>query len=126
MEETIEPTFIILYGPFSVPCFIICLALSCMPNNCPFAFTFIMLSQFSSSISMKNFGLFIPALSKQTLIEPKAFTVALIAAALSDRLVTSSLTAIAFPLPAEFMRFATSSAPAKFRSPKHTLAPCAA
>ena len=56
-----------------------------MPNSWPLAFTFMMLSQLSSSISMKNLGLLIPAFSKATFSEPNAATVASTAEALSAR-----------------------------------------
>jgi hypothetical protein len=65
------------------------------------------MSQLSSSISMKKRGLFRPALKTPTLIEPKASTVAATAAALSSRFVTSIFTATALPLPAALMRSAT-------------------
>ncbi len=97
-----------------------------MPKSWPLALMFMIMSQLSSSMSMNILGLFTPAFSSATLIEPKAFTVSCTAAVLSSRLVTSSLTAIALPPPAPLMRSATSLTPSTFTSPKQTLAPCAA
>jgi hypothetical protein len=78
-----------------------------MPSHIALVLTFMIMSQLSSSISMKNRGLFRPALNRPTLIEPKASTVAATAAALSSRLVTSILTATALPFPAALIRSAT-------------------
>src|SRR6056297_2862135 len=84
------------------------------------------MSQLSSSISMKNRGLLRPALNRPTLIEPKASTVAATAAALSSRLVTSILTAMALPPPAALIVSAMSPAASPSRSPTQTFAPWAA
>src|SRR6056297_252245 len=97
-----------------------------MPSHIALVLTFMIMSQLSSSISMKNRGLLRPALKRPTLIDPKASTTAFTAAALSSRLVTSILTAIALPFPAALIRSATTDASDSSRSPRHTLAPCAA
>src|SRR6056297_1902211 len=97
-----------------------------MPSHIALVLTFMIMSQLSSSISMKNRGLLRPALKRPTLIDPKASTTAFTAAALSSRLVTSILTAIALPFPAALILSATLCASSRSRSPRHTLAPWAA
>src|SRR4051812_14368044 len=107
------------------PCAIICLAASCVHTITPQALTRTIESKFSSSISMKLRGRFIPALLKITLSAPKLSTAFWIMAWTCTRSVTSTPTDTALP-PLATIASATACAADASRSATTTFAPSAA
>src|SRR6476646_1415679 len=107
------------------PWAIICFAASCVHTITPHALTRTIDSKFSSSISMKLRGRFIPALLKITLREPKLPTAFWIMACTCVRSVTSTPTDTAVP-PSATIASATACAADASRSATTTFAPSAA